>query len=312
MKLMSLQCPNCNGPVKQVGVGRYYCENCNTSFLADYDKEDVEFEKIKTEGELRKEQLNEQLDKQRRADAIAKTNQETAKIVRIVVIVLVMVFLVIPGIIGIILSIFMVKSEYEQSKMRVQQEQSSREQAKKDAEEKQKQEEEAREAQKAVEKQMYLDSYNVKPEDIMADSFFLDNAIKTIETQLKDNSDLYYTNWEYGEPEYITSYILHAKDEDERIQNIVLSIYKVNWDKVYDDRTEHYVMYDGAAVHNVSLNDDGTIKSDYVPHSMTYHSEIIANQYLNGYSDYDQLIRQEIYGNSDYNYTEFKMIETEQ
>ena len=52
MKLMSLQCPNCNGPIKQVGEGKFYCENCDTSFLADYDKEDVEYEKIKTEGEM--------------------------------------------------------------------------------------------------------------------------------------------------------------------------------------------------------------------------------------------------------------------
>lgn len=306
MKLMSLQCPNCNGPIKQVGEGKFYCENCDTSFLADYDKEDVEYEKIKTEGEMHKEQLDEQ----RRADAIAKTNQETAKAVRIVVIVLVMVFLVIPGIIGIIFSIFMVKSEYEQSKIRAQQEQSSREQAKIDAEEKEKQEEEAREVQKAVEKKLLLDSYNIKPEDIMADSFFLDNATKTIETQLKNNTDLYYTNWEYGEPEYITSYILHAKDEDERIQNILVSIYKLNWDKVYDDRMEHYVIYDGACLENVAFNENGTLKSDYVPHSMTYHSEIIANQYLTGYSDYDQLIRQEIYGNTDYDYVEFKMKES--
>jgi hypothetical protein len=217
------------------------------------------------------------------------------------------VFLVIPGIVGVILSIFMVKSEYEQSKIRVQQEQSSREQAKIDAEEKEKQEKEAREVQEAVEKKLRLDSFKIKPEDIMADSFFVDNATKSIETQLKDNSNLYYTNWEYGEPEYITSYILHAKNEDERTQNIVLSIYKVNWDKVYDDHTEHYVMYDGACLENVSYDENGKLKTDYEPHSMSYHSEIIANQFLSGYSDYDQLIRQEIYGNSDYNYTEFNM-----
>ena len=149
--------------------------------------------------------------------------------------------------------------------------------------------------------------YKLKPENILADSFFLENATKTIETQLKDNTNLYYTNWVYNEPEYITSYILYAKDENARIQNMVVGIYKLNWDKVYDDRTENYVMYDGACLYNVSFNDDGTLKSDYVPHSMSYHSEIIANQFLSGYSDYDQLIRQEIYGNSDYDHQEFNM-----
>ena len=197
MKLMSLQCPNCNGPIKQVGEGKFYCENCDTSFLADYDKEDVEYEKIKTEGEMHKEQLDEQ----RRADAIAKTNQETAKAVRIVVIVLVMVFLVIPGIIGIIFSIFMVKSEYEQSKIRAQQEQSSREQAKIDAEEKEKQEEEAREVQKAVEKKLLLDSYNIKPEDIekVSKSDF-ETSLKTVRpaTNQKALSEFVKWNKDYG------------------------------------------------------------------------------------------------------------------
>ena len=77
-----------------------------------------------------------------------------------------MVFLVIPGITGVILSIFITKSQYEQSKIRVQQEQSSREQAKIDAEEKEKQEKEAREVQEAVEKKLRLDSFNIKLEDI--------------------------------------------------------------------------------------------------------------------------------------------------
>ena len=30
------------------------------------------------------------------------------------------------------------------------------------------------------------------------------------------------------------------------------------------------------------------------------------NQFLNGYTDYDQLIREEIYGQSEYNYVEFQ------
>ena len=37
----------------------------------------------------------------------------------------------------------------------------------------------------------------------------------------------------------------------------------------------------------------------------------MANQLLRGYADYDQLIRQEIYGNADFDYTEFKMMKTD-
>ena len=36
------------------------------------------------------------------------------------------------------------------------------------------------------------------------------------------------------------------------------------------------------------------------------HNEIVVNQFLNGYADYDQLIREEIYGQAGYNYVEFQ------
>ena len=39
----------------------------------------------------------------------------------------------------------------------------------------------------------------------------------------------------------------------------------------------------------------------------TYHSELIRNQYLSGYTEYDLLVRQEIYGKGDYEYFEFTM-----
>lgn len=31
MKLMSLQCPNCNSSVKPIGDNKFYCENCGSS-----------------------------------------------------------------------------------------------------------------------------------------------------------------------------------------------------------------------------------------------------------------------------------------
>ena len=49
MQLMSLKCPNCNGPLKVVNEGTFYCANCDSAFMADYDKEDLEYQKIKVE-----------------------------------------------------------------------------------------------------------------------------------------------------------------------------------------------------------------------------------------------------------------------
>ena len=67
------------------------------------------------------------------------------------------------------------------------------------------------------------------------------------------------------------------------------------------------MIYDGACLYNVSRNEDGTIRSDYDPDELSFHSELIRNQYLSGYTEYDQLVRQEIYGNGDYEYFEFTM-----
>ena len=307
MKLMSLNCPNCNGPVKQIGEGKFHCENCGTSFLADYDRDDVEYERVRSESEFRKQQMN----MQQMGMAAAQNRQKQANRAKMIAIIIVAAMFILVAIPGAVFSMHMqrITAEAQAEHQRVREE--AREQERQQAEEKRRQEAEAKAAAEEAARQALLASYKVTPEDLLADSFFLENANKTIEGQLEGNTNLYYTNWVFGGAEYITSYLLIAKNEDNREHNIVLSIYKLHWDKVYDDRTEHYVMYDGACLKNVSLNEDGTIKCNYTPHSMSYNSEIVANQFLSGYSDYDQLIRQEIYGNADYDYTEFKMMETD-
>lgn len=307
MRLMSLNCPNCYGQLKQVEEGKFYCESCGTSFLADYDKDDVEFQRIKTEGEIQRQQLNMQ---QMGMAASQKRQKEQNKIKTIVIIVVVAFFLL-TTIPTVFISLRMQRIAAERSAKQAQEREAAREQERLQKEEQRKQEEQARKQEEEEKRQMLLASYKVTPDDILSDPFFLENAEKTIEGQIEDNTNLFYTNWEFGKPEYITSYILIAKDDNESVHNILASIYKVHWYKVYDDRTDHYIMYDGACLYNISKNTDGTIKADYAPHSLTYNSKIVANQFLSGYTDYDQLIRQEIYGNSEYDYTEFKMKETD-
>ena len=306
MKLISLNCPNCNGPVKQVGEGKFHCENCGTSFLADYDREDVDYQKARNEAEFRKQQIH--LAQHGMVDQNRKAKDQFR--IKLIVIAAVFIFFMTIAIPTVIVTLKAQKSAMESYAEQERAREEKREREQQEAEERRQQEAAAKAAEEEAARQALLASYRVTPEALLADSFFLENANKTLEGQLEKNTNLYYTNWVYGEPEYITSYILIAKDENNREHNIVTSIYKVHWDKVFDDRTEHYVMYDGACLRNVSLNEDGTIKSDYAPHSLTYNSEIVANQWLSGYTDYDQLIRQEIYGNADYDYIEFKMMET--
>ena len=50
MKLTSINCPNCNGQLKEEN-GKFICMSCGGAFAIDYDEADVEHEKLQTEAE---------------------------------------------------------------------------------------------------------------------------------------------------------------------------------------------------------------------------------------------------------------------
>ena len=304
MKLMSLNCPNCNAPVKQVAEGKFYCATCDSTFLADYDSDDVEYQKVRTAAEIHKQQMN----LAQSGMAVQNRRAKDSFKIKLIAIAAVFLFFLITTVPTVIFGMQMAQRQREASEQQQREQEARREIEEKQREEQRRQEQEAKAAAEEAERQAKLASYRLTPEEITGDPFFVENANRTILGQLWDNTNLFYTNWVWNEaPEYMTSYFLTAKDENERDQNILLSIYKIHWDKEFEDRTEHYVMYDGACLYNISRNEDGTINSNYAPHEMSYNSEIVANQFLSGYSDYDQLIRQEIYGNTEYDYIELTM-----
>jgi len=304
MQLMRLNCPNCNGPLKMIKEGTFYCENCDSAYMADYDKDDVEIQKMKLENELRKQQLGREQSKSEERSRKAK-EQFRIKLIVIAIVSVIALIIVVPTVIVTLKSQKEAAEKYRQEQI----DREARQEAEKaEQEEKRRQEEEAKAAADEAERQAKLATYRLSTDEIISDEFFVENANLAIEGQLPDNTNLFWTNWTWGEdPEYITSYFLVAKDENNKRQNMLLSIYKISWDKVYEDHTDSYVMYDGACLYNISRNEDGTIKSDYAPGEMSYHDEMISNQFLSGYSDFDDLIRQEIYGNADYDYVEFSM-----
>ena len=303
MELKSLKCSKCGGLLRQIGEGKYICGSCGTSFMADYDKEDVEYQKIKIDAEIKKKELEMA---QRRMEAFQSTTQSVRKKVKTFAVVIISFF-----VISMIISVFagisrmtgMLSSSHNSSEeLRAQRESESKARA-----EEQERLRESRERAEQEAKAALLASYHVTPEELLADEFFVKNATAALTSALKSNTHLYWTNWVWNEePEYLTSYLLTAKDDDNWDHNILINVYKVHWDKEYEHETVKYVMFDGTCLKNVSKNEDGTIKTDYSADGMSYHSEIIANQYLSGYSDYDQLIREEIYGNADYTYVEFQ------
>ena len=228
--------------------------------------------------------------------------------IKVIVIAVVAAFFLIITVPTVIITLQTEKKAVETRIKEDKERQERREAEEKDKEEKRRQEEAARKAEEEAARQAKLASYRLSVEELTSDAFFTENANKAIEVQLRNNTNLYYDDWVWNkEPEYITSYFLTAKDENAKIQNILVGLYKIYWDKEDDDGTDQYVVYDGACLYNISRNEDGTIRSDYAPDELSFHSELIRHQYLSGYAEYDQLVRQEIYGNGDYKYTEFAM-----
>jgi hypothetical protein len=268
--------------------------------MADYDKDDLEYQKMKVEAEIKKQQLSQA----KTGAEVQKTQAKDRFRIKVIIIAVVSAFALIITVPTVIVTLQSEKKAVEARLQEEKERQQREEEKEKEREEKRKQEEAAEEAKRQAE----LVAYKLTAEELTSDAFFVENANKAIKLQLWDNTSLFYDGWVWNEdPEYITSYFLTAKDKNAKVQNILVSIYKVHWDKEDDDGTDQYVIYDGACLYNISKNEDGTIRSDYNPDELTYHSELIRNQYLSGYTELDQLVRQEIYGNGDYEYFEFTM-----
>ena len=76
MKLTSLNCPNCNAPLREE-TGKYICTACGSVFTMDYDESDVEHEKLATEAE--REQIRRQRDLELMATKIRLDEEAAAR-----------------------------------------------------------------------------------------------------------------------------------------------------------------------------------------------------------------------------------------
>ena len=303
MNFKSVRCPSCSSPsVKEISTGKFVCESCGTSFMADYDKEDVEYEKLKQQAEREKREYEQKQSAMNQVRRIQQSQQKVGKIVALMIVSVIAVIFII----NVIVFSTVARSALSRQKS-YQSSQAEREEQRKQREEEAKKQREAEEQARAAELAAKLAAYKVTPEDLLADEFFVENATAALRSKLDSNTNLVWTNWVWNEePEYLTSYLLTAKDDNTRPRNVIMNIYKVHWDKVYDNgKVEKYVMYDATTTEDVFLNGDGTIFSSYECGGI-WHSEIVVNQFLNGYTEYDQLIREEVYGQSEYNYVEFQ------
>lgn len=305
MNFKSVRCPSCSSPsVKEISTGKFVCESCGTSFMADYDKEDVEYEKLKQQAEREKREFEQKQNAMNQVRRIQQSQQKAGKIVALVIVCVFAMIFIINAIIFSTVARSALSHQQSAASKRAEQEE-----RKKQLEEEARQLRESQEKALEAERAAKLAAYKVTPEDLLADEFFVENATAALRTKLDSNTNLVWTNWVWNEePEYLTSYLLTAKDDNARPHNVIINIYKVHWDKEYDKEkgmVEKYVMYDATCLEDVMLDASGVVNSTYSCDGI-WHSEIIVNQFLNGYTDYDQLIREEVFGQSGYNYVEFQ------
>ena len=304
MQLKSLRCPNCSGSVRQIGDGKYVCESCGTSFVPDLDPEDVEAERIKAEAEVKKARIqaasNMTSDVQRKA-RMARARGNVA-IVMILAFVLIFIIIV-TSIIRFVGNMILIDRRISDEEGNWQMEQQARyaqsvEASMEEAAERSRQEEEELKAK--------LASYRLDVKELTDDEFFAENAKAALRSALDYRDSLIWTDWQWvGEPEYVTSFFLTADSENVRHRNMLISIYKVTWQKGEDEDAKKYEVYDATALMDLSRKSDGSIASDYSPDDVSGHSEMPVNQFLRGYYDKDQLIREVIYAESDYLWKEF-------
>ena len=309
MKLKSLRCPNCGGPVKKIGEKNYVCESCGTSFVPDLDPEDVEMERIKAEAEIKKKRIDAvQNGMNRISNAQRSQGTRAAKSIALIMVSMIAVIIMISVFVTIFSATrymhhrnqYANTSDYDAKRSEME------EKAKKLQEEAQRaQEEAARRMQEALSKPKYVTSL----EEILADEVFTKNAKAALRAAAKDTDFLVWNNYQIdGEPKIMASYLLVAKDENARPQNRLISIFWINWYAEYgveeddDDeyRRDYFPIYQAQELSDLTINSDGTIKSNYVPDNPSWHSEIPRNQMFWGYADYDQLIRECILAQSDY------------
>ena len=294
MELKSLRCPNCNGPVRHINDNKYLCESCGTSFVADYDQEDVDIQRIKSEEEIRKKQLETAANFQNR---VARRNDE-AKKVAIIIVAVFAIFFMISIISTLIWSITRARHTVSKYFNASESYEAMRESMQEEAERLREEEEERLEEYK----RKHTPKYVKTPEDFLSDETFVVNAQAALYDKATDTSFLVWTNnFIDGEPEVINSYLMVAKDETASPQNYLISIFKVNWYRQSDDGERSYFpLYECIVLEDLLINEDGTIKNSYSAGHMSWHSEIPFNQMFWGYSNYDDLYRECILANSDY------------
>ncbi|MBO4928418.1 MAG: hypothetical protein J5379_09260 [Clostridiales bacterium] len=76
MKLASLNCPNCNAPLREES-GKFICTACGSAFTMDYDESDVEHEKLATEAE--RERIKKERDLELMATKIRLDEEAAAR-----------------------------------------------------------------------------------------------------------------------------------------------------------------------------------------------------------------------------------------
>ena len=276
MKLTNLNCPQCNGFLKQER-DMFFCESCGAAFVVDYDEHDVKYTELVTEAERTKMLLARDIDIMQtryqlketlaRNEAHRENTKQTKKAVT-TALKGSLSYILIFGVGTILLVIALV---WGAKKMDARTEQNN-----------------------AVKNEEYAQLV----EDVAKSEIFIDNAIAygrsleylTFRTATVTDSEATLPNGTahlVGDPEIRSVYLLSAeKSRDAR----VLLVYKFVYE--YDDSEETFELYHPLVLKDIERNRYGDL-------TFKYENMTRADQYGTGPNDMfyeeDQLYRQCIF-----------------
>lgn len=285
MKLTSINCPNCNGLLKEEN-GKFICMSCGGAFAIDYDEADVEHEKLQTEAERERIRIEHEKElmatkirleeeaQMRRAERTRKA--ATSGILKLFLIpICIMLVMSIGSLIffGIIGKRVSKRATNWTNSTKV-----------------------------SVTSQTQPAAPTLNKETILADRAFIENALASGSSLVKTRHNKPIQDWDLKTELNSDELPIGKLDGEPRLENVYfietefgnsfVMIYSIDF--TYQDGIDvKKTMYYGTYLSDISLGADGKIVSDYRVQNQ-YGASIVLT--YEAYADKDQLYREAVLG----------------
>ena len=287
MRLASLNCPNCNAPLREENE-KFICSACGSAFTLDYDESDVEHERLRTEAE--KERIKTQreielaatkiqLEEEAKARQLQRAREERSAMVKSGM----KKMLIYPVVLMVIassltfLGIFIISHRVMKSSR-------------------------SNSGRNAVSTTIAA-RRAITGDDILADTSFTENALASGLSFAKTSHSENVFDWNLraeldlnsvpeakisGEPKLLNVYFV-----DNGATNFFIMVYELNFTYVDADIDRTTTVYYADYLSNITCSDAGKIQSDFNIRR-AHGASIDVN--FDAYYDKDQLYRETVMG----------------